>query len=110
MSFANQQTRKVTDFGIDPHNPAAQIVRDAWLRLHGWLVPVTTGGDADPERTFFGRVDGVQDFTRAAAPAANPVTYTPANGDLGSAVTTDTTMTDPVRRLLAEQLQRRSAL
>lgn len=110
MTFANQQTRQVTDFGIDPHNPAAAVVRDAWARLHAWLVPVTTGGDSDPERMFFGYQEGLQDFTRVAAPAATSSIYLDGSPELSDAVTTDNTMTDPVRRLLADQLKRRSAL
>ena len=110
MNFANEQTQRVTDYGIDPHNPAVQVVHDAWARLHAWLVPVTTGGDADPERTFFGYHDGMQDFTRVAAPAANSVVYLDGGSDLSDAITADTTMTDPVRRLLADQLKRRAAL
>ncbi len=110
MSSVNAHTRTVTDYGIDPHNPAGQIARDLFMRLGGFLTAVTVGGDADPERSFFGYVEGVQNFNNASAPAATSFVYLDGAANLSGASTTDSTMTDPVRRLLADQLARRSAL
>lgn len=110
MSFINAQSQSVTDYGIDPHNPAGQIARDLFMRLGGFLTAVTVGGDADPERSFHGYREGVQDYTAAAAPAANSVIYLDGASELAGASTAGSTMNDPVRRLLADQLARRAAL
>lgn len=111
MGFANQRAAVVTDFGADPNNPSWPIVRDAMRRLNGFIGgPVIAGGDADPERQFFGVGPQLQDFTGAAARPSTGVVF--RNGDVPNIGTpiAEGPETDPVRRIFADRMRRRAAL
>ncbi len=106
----NARTRTVVDYDPDPHNPGAQVLRDVFLRLHGWLVPAVVGGDADPELQFHGYGPQMQDFVGLANPASTSVvTRTGDYADVSSAVTAGP-MGDPVHRIFADRLRRRQTV
>ncbi len=107
LNAANAVTRPVTDYGEDPIAPSRGLIRDAFLRLHGWLVPAYVGGDTDPGGQFFGYGPQLQNFTGAASPATTEVTYRDGDyADLGSAETAGVTG-DAARRIFADRLRRR---
>ncbi|MEN8672576.1 hypothetical protein [Nocardioides sp.] len=106
MSAVNAVTTTVTDYGPDPRNPAQQILREVFLRLHGWLVPAYVGGDNDPGNQFHGLAAPMQEFKGLANPGSTTVVY--RGGDyaqLDSAITAGP-MGDPTRRILADRLRR----
>lgn len=105
--FANEQRRVVTDYGADPNNPAAWVVRDAFLRVWGFLVPYVGGGSADPKGQFHGVGPMLQDFTGAANPAATTIVN--RDGEFPSIQHGASDPDDPVRRVFADRLRRRSA-
>lgn len=108
--FANARPAAVVDYGPDPHNPAAQIVREAARRLHGFLVPVVAGGDTDPGGQWFGDTMPPQSFVGAAAPAHTAqVTRNGGNAELGSAASAGT-MGDATRRTFAARLARQGVV
>lgn len=103
----NARQATVVDFGVDPNQPGRSIAHEAFLRLHGFLSPVYSGGDVSPETQFHGLAAPVQDFRGLAAPAANSVTYrNGGNAELSSAVSAGVTG-DPTRRIFADRLRRR---
>lgn len=105
----NAFRRTVIDYGEDPNNPARSIGRDLALRLGAFLVPVVGGGDTDPEQQFHGVGPKLQDFDGAANQVGNRILYTNGgNAEISSAVTSGVTG-DPVRRMFADRLRRRSA-
>ena len=108
MGFANAQQRVITDFGQDPNNPAGGLVRDAMRRLHGFLVPVMVGGDADPVTQFHGDGPPLQDFLGAANRASTTVVF--RNGDMPtiSSGIAEGPTTDPARRIFADRLRRQT--
>jgi hypothetical protein len=108
MAFANERPHVVVDFGPDPNNPAKGLVRDAFLRVWGFLVPVYAGGSLDRGSQFHGVGPAMQDFVGAANPAATTIVN--RDGEyptISSGVTADG---DPVRRMFAERLRRQGAI
>jgi hypothetical protein len=108
--FANARTRTITEFEQDSNNPSRGLIREAWLRLHGFLVPVYAGGDVDPGGQFFGDGPALQNFVGAANPASTTVVY--RNGDVPTIAQAiaDGPETDPARRIFADRLRRRSPM
>lgn len=110
LNSANSVTRTVTDYGEDPIQPARGLVHDAWMRLHGFLVPAVVGGDTDPGLQFFGYGPELQSFHGAANRASTAVTYRDgSNAELTNAESGGVT-TDPVRRIFGDRLRRRSPM
>jgi hypothetical protein len=109
MRTANAVSRTVTDYGPNPHNPAAGAVRDAMARLHGFLVPSVVGSDASAEATFHGYARPMQDFRGAAASTGNPVTNHDGGTPEISNALVEGPMGDPARRIFAARLRRRLA-
>jgi hypothetical protein len=110
MGFVNARPRPAVDFDADPNNPAASIVRDAMLRLHGGLVAVIGGGDVDPSNQYFGVGPQLQDFQGAANRSGTTVVT--RDGDvptIGSAIAAGPN-TSPVMRVFADRLRRRSPM
>ena len=110
MTFVNARPAPVVDFGEDPNNPARGLIRDAMLRLHGFLVPVIAGGDVDPGNQFFGDGPQMQSFVGAANPASTNVVF--RNGDVPtiSSGISEGPVSNPAARIFADRLRRRNAL
>lgn len=105
---ANQVTRTVTDYTVDPNRPGVSIFRDVLARVQGFLVPATVGGDTDPGLQFFGYGPAVQDFRGVAVTVATGSVIKDGAADLSDAVTANP-MGDPVRKIFADRLRRRLA-
>lgn len=108
LPFINAVPVVATVFGPDPHNPAAAIVGDAWLRLHGGLVAFVGGGDTDPSNRYFGDLGHeFQSFTGAANLIGTGSLYRtqPTIAQDGNA-----TMADPARQALLDRLRRGAQL
>ena len=112
-SYANATARVVVDYGPDPAESwVRRFYADVSARLRGELVAPVLGSDADPERTYGGRLEGVslQDFDGAASPATTNVAYRDGGHATIAEGIVEGPYGDPARRIFAERLRRRSAL
>lgn len=106
MPFANYRVEKAAVFGQDPNNPAASIIRDAWLHLHGFLVRVVGGGDTDPSTHYHGDLHRpIQNFTGSAAAIGTGSLYKTTERTT-IAQDGQATVEDPARRQLMARLRR----
>jgi len=105
MRHANAVSQTVTDFGVDPNNPSAGLLRDTFRRLSGTLVQPYVGGDVDPGLQWSGDTNSPQDFDDFAAPVAATVFR---NGDVPelSSVRDPSYATGPAR-IFEDRLRRR---
>lgn len=107
MGAANAIRRRITDYGADPADGRTLgLAADIWSRVQGWGRSAWLGAEDDPSLTFNGDGPQLQMYLAPAYAGGGLPISNDGYPDIASGVVVDAD--DPVRRIFADRLRRRS--